>query len=150
MRIFTCLCILFLLSACGMQRMQTDTESVAAHYGIDYAAVLAKAHKKDPGAIRQLCLLSNAKILDAASAQGHATCIGGLLRGIGDQAFGTVFRELSPEIREAVTQDLIYAWGFDPPELDNLDDLVRNYPRTFPVRPDWTMPLPKADPVKEE
>lgn len=69
---------------------------------------------------------------DAASAEGHASVLGALMRKLGDDFFGKCLEAEPADMQAAVRDQLVYDAGYDPPHLNEIPNLKKNFPRTFP------------------
>lgn len=109
----------------------SDTVAVASLHNVDYEQVINGCLSRDRESMHTFFWLSNHAGFDAASAQGHATVSGVLLRNLGDKFFGECLaKELSP-IQGAVRDDLLYDLGYRDGHI-TLAEIKRKYPRTFP------------------
>lgn len=111
-----------------------DTIAVARKAGVDYVKTVDAARRGDRQALGVLFRLTVGAGLDAASSQGHAAVLGGLLRELGDRFYAECLAGEREEIRRAVAADLSY----DMDEVDVPEDQLewrRKHPRTSSVCP---------------
>jgi hypothetical protein len=102
-----------------------DTIAVAARVGVDYKKVVDLCLARDKRGMHLLFWLTANAGFDAASAEGHATVLGEVLRRVGDAFFAKCLRAEKPGVGKAVREMLLYDVGYERREL-------RKYPKTFP------------------
>ena len=110
--------------------MPVDTIEVARAAGYDYAKIVDGCLQRDRQAMHTFFSLDGAAHFDAASAQGHATVSGILLRRLGDPFFGECLAAEPPAVREAMQQHILYDLGWGNTD-ETLAQLRQRYPRTL-------------------
>lgn len=110
-----------------------DTIAVAKKAGVDYVPTVDRCLNRDEQAMHALFWLTRHAGFDAASSQGHAAVLGSLLRQLGDRFFGACLAREPPDVQDAVRDDIAYDFGLDPPEIDSVPTLMKDFPRTFPA-----------------
>jgi hypothetical protein len=109
-----------------------DTLAAAKARGVDYVRVVGGCLARDRRAMSLLFWLSAHGGFDAASAEGHSTVVGLVLRRVGDGFFAECLADESPAVRQEVFDDVRYDAGFDAGTEDRvMRGLRRDFPRTF-------------------
>jgi hypothetical protein len=99
----------FLAEVAGWQ----ETIEVARSAGVDYQAVVGGCLRRDRASMHTFFWLTSNAGFDAASAEGHAGGLGGVLCRIGDMFFGDCLAAEPEGTRRAVQEDLLHdlGWG---------------------------------------
>lgn len=113
-----------------------DTLAVAKACGVDYVRVVGGCLARDRQAMSLLFWLSAHGGFDAASAEGHSTVVGLVLRRVGDGFFAECLAGEPLAVRQAVLGDVRYDAGYDTgTEKQVMHALMRDFPRTLSLTP---------------
>ena len=127
-----------------------DTVYLAKKAGFDYVKVVDGCLARDKKSLHILFWLTANAGFDAASAQGHATITGAILRRLGDSCFGDCLANEPDEVRERVHEDILYDAGYDYGCENVLKETISKYPVTLKDYKPHEEKAPDEEPDEED